>query len=100
LGRDEEDDEVEEVEPNLASLAIDPLSDFAFYTKEKVEIKQLDLANTFEHHLIEPTTFQDTYNHLDPSQRKKCHEAIKKEFRDMTRHGVWCKVKHSMIPQG
>ncbi len=95
-GRDEEDDEVEAVKPNLASLAIDPLPDFAFYAKEKVEIKQLDFAEAFEHHLIELTTFQDAYHHLDPSQGKKWCEAIKKEFR-MTHCG---KVNHSTIPQG
>jgi len=100
LGRDEEDDEVEEGESNLASLAIDPLLDFTFYAKEKVEIKQLNFAKAFEHHLIEPMTFQDTYHHLDPSQRKKWCEAIKKKFRDMTCRGVWHKVKCSTIPQG
>jgi len=100
LGRDEEDDEVEEIDHNLASLAIDPLPDFAFYANEKVEMKQLDFAEAFEHHLIEPTIFQDAYNHPDPSQRKKWREAIKKEFRDMTRRGVWRKVKRSSIPQG
>jgi len=60
----------------------------------------LDFAEAFEHHLIEPTIFQDAYNHQDPSQRKKWREAIKKEFRDMTRLGVWRKVKCSSIPQG
>jgi len=79
---------------------INPLPDFAFYAKEKVEIKQLDFADAFERHLIEPMTFQDTYNHPDPSQCKKWHEAIKKEFHDMTHRGVWHKVKRSTIPQG
>ncbi len=61
---EEEDDKVKEVKSdeqirdlNLASLAIDPLLDFAFYAKEQVEIQQLDFADAFEHHLIEPTTF-------------------------------------------
>jgi len=76
------------------------LPDFAFYAKEKVEMKQLDFAGAFKHHLIEPTTFQDAYNHPNPSQRKKWREAIKKEFRDMTHRGVWRKVKRSTIPQG
>jgi len=76
------------------------LPDFAFYAKEKVGIQQLDFADAFKHHLIEPTTFQDAYNHPDPSQRKKWCEAIKKEFHGMTRHGVWCKVKRSTIPHG
>ncbi len=100
LGREEEEDEVEEVEHNLASLAIDPLPDFAFYANKKVEMKQLDFAEAFEHHLIKPTTFQDAYHHPDPSQRKKWREAIKKEFCHMTRRGVWRKVKRSTIPQG
>jgi len=106
-GRDEEDDKVKEVEsdeevrdPNLASLMIDSLPDFAFYAKGKVEIQQIDFADAFEHHPIEPATFHDAYNHPDPSQCKKGHEAIKKEFCDMTHCGVWRKVKRSTIPHG
>jgi len=94
LGRDEEDDKVEEVKPNeqvrdlnLASLAINPLPDFAFYAKEKVEIQQLNFADTFERHPIEPTTFQDAYNHLDPSQCKKnllfkCYHSMTDSYKE------------------
>jgi len=107
FGRDEEDDEVEVIasdkqigDPNLASLAINPLSDFAFYTKEKVVIQQTDFEEAFHHHPIKPASFDDAYYHPDPSQCKKWQEAIKKEFCNMTHCRVWCKVKRSTVPHG
>jgi len=107
LGRDEEDDEVKQVEsneevrnPNLASLMIDPLPDFAFYTKEKVVILQTNLEEAFHHHPIEPVSFDNDYHHPDPCQCKKWCEAIMKEFCDMTRCGVWHKVKCLTVPHG
>jgi len=90
----------------VASAAIDYLPNFAFYTCNQVlipsdsEVKTLDYESAFEHHLIEPTTFDEAYNHEDPKQQTKWHVAIKKEFRDMTNQGVWHKVKRSIIPKG
>jgi len=60
----------------------------------------MDFEATYKHHMIEPTTFNQAYNHEDPKQCAKWHEAIKKVFRDMTNQGVWCKVKCSIIPKG
>ena len=90
----------------MASAAINYLPNFAFYTRNQVltpssdEVKTLDFEEAFQHHLMEPTTFDDAYNHEDPEQRAKWHEAISKEFWDMTNHGVWCKVQCSVIPKG
>ena len=36
-----------------------------------------------------PTTFDEAWNHPDPTERKLWREAIRKEFRDMIRRGVW-----------
>jgi len=88
-----------------ASAAIDYLPNFAFYSHNQVlvppsESEQLDFPGAFEHHMVEPTTFQEAYNHEDPEQRAKWHAAIHKEFKDMNNRGVWRKVKRSTIPQG
>ena len=37
----------------------------------------------------DPKNFQEAWNHPDECQRKKWREAIRKEFRDMIRRGVW-----------
>jgi len=91
---------------SVASVAIEYLPNFAFYTHNQVltptinEVKTLNFEDAFQHHFVEPTMFSEAYNHEDPEQRTKWHEAIRKEFRDMTNRGVWRKVKHSMIPMG
>jgi len=90
----------------VASAAIDYLPNFAFYTRNQVltpsinEVQTLNVEDAFHHRLIEPTTFDEAYNHEDPEQRAKWREAIRKEFWDMTNHGVWHKVKCSVIPKG
>ncbi len=40
----------------------------------------------------EPTTFQEAWNHPDKFQQKKWREAIRKEFLDMIKQGVWRKT--------
>jgi len=70
----------------VASAAIDYLPNFAFYTRNQVltpsinEVQTLNVEDAFQHHLIEPTTFNEVYNHEDPKQRAKWREAIRKEF--------------------
>jgi len=79
----------------MASAAINYLPNFAFYTCNQLvtpSIKDeatLDFAEAFGHHFIEPTTFDNAYNHQDLEQQTKWHEAIKKEFWDMTNRGMW-----------
>jgi hypothetical protein len=46
----------------------------------------------------EPTTFREAWDHPNPEKRAKWQEAIQKEFTDMTRRGVWRKMKRSEIP--
>jgi len=88
-----------------ASAAIDYLPNFSFYMHNQVlmpasETKTLDFKDAFEHHMLEPTTFQEAYNHKDPEQQAKWHATIWKEFKDMNNHGVWWKVKQLVIPRG
>ncbi len=106
MGRDGES-KVKEVESNeevrdlnLASLAIDPLPDFTFYTKAKAVIQTTNFAEAFKNCLIKLVSFHKAYHHPDPTQRKKWCKAIRKEFKDMTCHGIWHKVKCSAIPKG
>jgi len=79
----------------VVSVAIYYLLNFAIYTHNQVltpsvnEVKTLAFKAAYEHHLIEPTTFNEVYNHKDPKQQTKWHKAIKKEFRDMTNQGLW-----------
>jgi len=90
----------------MASVAINYLPNFAFYTHNKVvepeppKITTINFEDTFKQKLIKPTTFDKAFHHPDPEQRAKWHKAIYKEFKDMHNRGMWCKVKHSTIPQG
>jgi len=80
---------VSQIMKDVASAAIDYLPNFAFYTCNKVveleplQITTIDFEEAFEQRLIEPTTFDEAFNHQDPEQQSKWHEAIHKEFRDM-----------------
>ena len=47
---------------------------------------------------VEPKTFQEAYNHVDPVQRDFWRKAIRKEFRDMTNRKVWRKAQRSAMP--
>ena len=47
---------------------------------------------------LEPKTFQEAWHHPDPEQRENWREAIRKEFRDMIRRGVWRYKKKSSVP--
>ena len=51
-------------------------------------------------HKRKPTTFQLSYNHKDPETRKHWRMAIKKEFSDMIKRGVWRNYKKKDIPSG
>ena len=48
--------------------------------------------------MVEPTTFQELWNRLDPIQRDKCRTDIRKEFHDMNHLQVWRKIKRSEMP--
>jgi len=60
---------------SMASVAIDYVLNFTFYTRNQVMItpsvnvvKTLDFEEAFEHHLIELTIFDKAYNYKDPKQ--------------------------------
>ena len=44
-------------------------------------------------------SFQETWNHPGPIQRKLRREAITKEYTDMNNHKVWIKRERSQIPK-
>ena len=52
------------------------------------------------HQYEEPRTFQEAWNHPDPTQRVKWRDGIKKEFHDMTKRRVWKRIKKKDIPSG
>jgi len=90
----------------LASAAIDFTCPLPILQKKpsadahQSEIKTLEFDNAFENHMLEPTMFNKAYNHKDPEQHAKWHAIIRKEFKDMNNHEVWCKAKQSAIPRG
>ena len=47
-----------------------------------------------------PTNFQEAWNHKNDEMKKRWRDAIRKEFRDMTRRGVWKNYKKKDIPAG
>jgi len=87
---------------DVASAAINYLPNFVFYMCNKMvepaplTLTAINFEEAFEQKLIEPTTFDEAFHHPDPVQRTKWHDAIHKEFRDMTNQGVWQKVKCSI----
>ena len=48
----------------------------------------------------EPKTFREAWDHPDVESREKWREAIRKEFRDMLKRGVWRHVNRKDIPSG
>jgi copper chaperone CopZ len=47
----------------------------------------------------EPETFKDAWWHKDSHEQEKWQEAIKKEFGDMVKRGVWEKIKIESVPK-
>ena len=46
----------------------------------------------------DPITFREAWDHPDPEERKKWREAIRKEFHDMNKRGVWRYIKRRDVP--
>jgi len=94
------DDATHQSGREIANTMIELLpSQFAFYAKAGVIGTNLDFKDAYKQIPIEPTTFHEAYYHPDPEQQEKWREAIKKEFRDMQRRGVWKKVRRTTVPQ-
>ena len=45
-----------------------------------------------------PRNFQEAWNHPDPKKRELWRAAIRKEFKDMIKRGVWRKTKRGCMP--
>ena len=56
------------------------------------------LATEEVEYTSEPTTFQEAWHHPDPAEREGWRDAIKKEFHDMMKRGVWRRVKCNQVP--
>ena len=48
--------------------------------------------------MVEPTTFQESWNHPDPIQREKWRTDIRKDFHDTNHCKVWKKINRSENP--
>jgi len=48
---------------------------------------------------VEPTTFNEVWDHNDPRTREKWREAINKQFEEMKKKEVWEVMKKEVIPQ-
>ena len=48
----------------------------------------------------EPRNFQEVWYHQNTEKRQNWRVAIRKEFKDMIRRGVWDVVERSSIPEG
>jgi len=48
---------------------------------------------------IEPTSFEEAWNHADPKIQRKWREAINKEFEEMSKKEVWEVMKKEDIPK-
>ena len=48
----------------------------------------------------EPRNFQEAWYHQNSEKRQNWRVAIRKEFKDMIRRGVWDVVEKSSIPEG
>lgn len=46
----------------------------------------------------EPTSFREAWDHPDPIEREGWRDAIRKEFHDMIKRGVWRRVKRTQVP--
>ena len=64
-----------------------------------IEQNQITEIESKPDELIEPTKFDQAWNHENPIQRKQWREAIGKEFNDMETRKVWRKVDRSDMPQ-
>jgi len=73
---DESDNNASEVGREVANaMLLHAPSEFAFYSVMKA-IEKLRKDNGEMHHFVEPATFHEAYNHLDPVQCKKWCAAI------------------------
>ena len=46
----------------------------------------------------EPTTFQEAWHHENVQERKGWRNAIRKEFHDMIKRGVWRQIERKEVP--
>ena len=57
------------------------------------------LMSSVESDYLEPSTFEEAWNHEDPKERESWRGAIKKEFQDMESRNVWELVKEDEVPK-
>ena len=81
-------------EPVENAHLVFPNSHFAFIAKETL-FNAKETTPAYE----EPKSFQEAYHHKDPYQREQWRNAIKKEFGDMLKRGVWKNFKRQDMPK-
>ena len=85
---------VNDPEAELAMILID----MSFEKEMSVDISEGYLFAAINESQPEPRNFQEAWNHSDPIERARWRTAIRKEFKDMIRCGVWRKMKKAQVP--
>ena len=83
-----------------------PATEIYHSNKDQMNFTALDYGMAFivsnedssEIDMVEPSSFQEAWNHPDPEQRKKWRGAIRKEFSDMIKYQVWRKIQRNRVP--
>ena len=65
---------------------------------EQREFGGFALATEEAEYPPEPITFQEAWDHPNPIEQTGWREAIKKEFQDMKKRGVWTRIKRTQVP--
>ena len=63
-------------------------------TRFLIDVAKVAKPENVNENYIEPKTFQEAWHHKDAIQREKWREAIRKEFRDMTKRSCLAKDKN------
>ncbi|CAJ1934699.1 unnamed protein product, partial [Cylindrotheca closterium] len=90
-------------ENDVANMMMNPdlqWPDLALQVTEEMMENIVENKEAEDTNYKEPKNFQEAWNHPDKYQRDKWREAIRKEFCDMIRRGVWRKMKRRDLPYG
>jgi len=113
---DDEDEEIEEEEhqnqapdttqaPTPKPRLINEVKGLKMYNNPgRLDLEEGNLfcffvgAENKEKKTQEPTSFSDAWNHEDPSQKSKWRDAIRLEFNQMLKNGVWNRKGEDKLP--
>ena len=66
--------------------------------EDDYELGEIAFISMMEESISEPTIFTEAWNHPEEKEREAWRTAIKKEFTDMIKRGVWNLVNKNSIP--